>query len=86
MLAQKLGISNIQIHRPHEAQEEGRLKCRCFLKGGTKYSWEEIWRQSVEQRLTERTSGDCHTWGSVSYTEPTPDTIADAKKYLLRGT
>jgi hypothetical protein len=35
------------IHRPYEAQEEGRAKCGCFsasLEEGTKYSQEEIWR------------------------------------------
>jgi hypothetical protein len=37
-----------------------------FLEGETKYSWEEI--QSVEQRLKERPSRDCLTWGSIPYT------------------
>ena len=39
-----------------------------FLEGGTKYPWEELQRQSVEQRLKERTSRDCPTWGSIPYT------------------
>ena len=39
-----------------------------FLEGGTKYSQEEIWRQSVEQRLKERPFRDCPTWGSIPYT------------------
>jgi hypothetical protein len=37
-------INQDPIHRPHEAKEEGRPK-----EGGTKYPWEEIQRQSVEQ-------------------------------------
>jgi hypothetical protein len=41
------------IHRPDEAQEEGRPKCGYFpfLEGETKYSWEQIWRQNAEHRL-----------------------------------
>jgi hypothetical protein len=30
-----------------------------------KYSQEQIQRQSVEQRLKERPSTDCPTWGSI---------------------
>jgi hypothetical protein len=59
------------IHRPHETQEEGRLKCgylRSFLEGRTKYPWEEIQRQSVEQRLWERPPRNCTTWGSIPHT------------------
>jgi hypothetical protein len=36
-----------------------------FLGIRTKYSWEQIWRQSVEQRLKERPNRDCPTWGSI---------------------
>ena len=43
-----------------------------FLERGTKYSWEQIWRQSVEQRLKERPSRDCPTWGLISYTATKP--------------
>jgi hypothetical protein len=43
-----------------------------LLRGRTKYSWEEIWRQSVEQRLKERPSRDCPTRGSIPYTVTTP--------------
>ena len=42
-----------------------------FLEGGTKYSQEEIWNQSVEQRLKERPSRDC-TWGCIPYTATKP--------------
>jgi hypothetical protein len=39
-----------------------------FLEGETKYSGQKIWRQSMEQRLKERPSRDCPTWGSIPYT------------------
>jgi hypothetical protein len=37
------------------------------LKGVTKFSWQQTWRQSMEQRLKERPSRDCPTWGSIPY-------------------
>jgi hypothetical protein len=39
---------------------------QCFLEGGTKYSQERIWKQSVEP------SRDCPTWGSIPYTVTKP--------------
>jgi hypothetical protein len=33
-----------------------------------KYSREQIWRQSAEQRLKERLSRDCPTWGFIPET------------------
>jgi hypothetical protein len=56
-----------------------------FLEGGTKYSQEEIQRQSMEQRLKERSFRDCSTWRSIPYTDTKPDTIANAKKCFLTG-
>jgi hypothetical protein len=55
-----------------------------FLEGGTKYSWEEIQRQSVKQRLKERPSRDCPIWGTYMQSS-NPDTMADAKKCMLTG-
>jgi hypothetical protein len=43
-----------------------------FLKGVTKISQEQIWRQSVEQRLKERPSRNCSMWGSIPYTVTKP--------------
>jgi hypothetical protein len=40
---------------------------QCFLEGGSKYPWEEIQRQSLEQKLKKRSSIDCPTWGSIPY-------------------
>jgi hypothetical protein len=45
---------------------------RSFIKGGTKYTWEQIWRQSVNQRLKERPPRDYPTWGSIPYTVTKP--------------
>jgi hypothetical protein len=43
-----------------------------FLEGGTKNSQEQIWKQSVEQRLKEMWSRDGPTWGSILYTDNNP--------------
>jgi hypothetical protein len=51
----------------------------------TKYSQEQIWRSSVEQRLKERLPRDCPTWGFTHIQLPNPDTILDAKKCRLKG-
>jgi hypothetical protein len=42
-------------------KEDKTWLLQSLLEGGTKYSQEEIWRQSVEQRLKERPSRDCPT-------------------------
>jgi hypothetical protein len=44
---------------------------RFFLEGRTKYTWEELQRHCVEQRLKKRPSRDCPTCGSVPYTVTT---------------
>ena len=73
-LTDKWILAQDAFHRPYEVQEEGRPKCRCFSAswGGGKCSQEEIWRQSVEQRLKERPSRDCPTLGSIPYTVAKP--------------
>jgi hypothetical protein len=79
-----LKAQNIQdkIHRPNEAQEEGKgWILRSFLEGETEYPWEEIQRQSVEQRLKERPSRDCPTWGSIHSLNP--DSTVYTNKCLL---
>jgi len=44
----------------------------------------EILGQRVEQRLKERPSRDCPTWGSILHAATKPKhTLADAKKYLM---
>ena len=56
-----------------------------FLEGGTKYTWKELQRQSVKQRLkNDHTETD--PTGDPSHKQPpSPDTIADANKILLTG-
>ena len=48
----------------HEAQEGGRPNevwiLWSFLEEGTKYPWEELQRQSIEQRLKERPGDPTH--------------------------
>jgi hypothetical protein len=36
-----------------------------LLRKGEKYTWEEIKRQNVEQKLKKRPSRDCPTWGCI---------------------
>lgn len=56
-----------------------------LLRKRTKYSWEEIEGQSVEQGLKERSPRVCPTWGSIPYAATKPSHYCDAKKCLLRG-
>jgi len=66
------------IYRPHEAQEDRKTKVwmlLSFLEGETKYSQEEIQRQSVEQGLKERPSRGFHTWGSIPYIVTKPQSL-----------
>jgi hypothetical protein len=49
-------------------KEDQTVDASVLLRRGTKYPWEEIWRQSVEQRLNKRPSRDCPNWGSIPYT------------------
>jgi hypothetical protein len=56
-----------------------------FSERGTKYSWEEIWRQSVEQRLKERPSEIAPPVHPSHVQSPNPDSIVDVKKCLLTG-
>jgi hypothetical protein len=49
-------------------EEEQSVGPSVLLRRGTKYSLEQMWRQSVEQRLKEMSSRDCPTWGSIPYT------------------
>jgi hypothetical protein len=58
-----------------------------FFEGETKYSREEIWRLNVEQRLKEKGHLETTPPGDPSHIQtPNPDTIVDAKKYLLMET
>jgi hypothetical protein len=54
-------------------------------RGGAKYSQEEIWRQSVEQRLKKRLSRDCLPGDPFHKQPPNPEVIVDARRFLLTG-
>jgi hypothetical protein len=49
-------------------KEDQCVGASALLRKETKYLEEEIQRQNVEQRLKERPSRDCPTWGSIPYT------------------
>jgi hypothetical protein len=51
--------THITIYRPHEAQKDQSADASVLLRRRTKYSREQIWRQSAEQRLKERPSRGC---------------------------
>jgi hypothetical protein len=47
-------------------------------KSRSKDSQEQIWRQSVEQRLKERLSRDCPTWRYIPHTVVKTEVRADS--------
>jgi hypothetical protein len=53
-------------------KEDQSMDTSVLLEQGEKYPWEEIQKQSVEQRLKERPSRDCPTWGSIPYIATKP--------------
>jgi hypothetical protein len=56
-----------------------------FFEGVAKYSWEKIWRQSVEQRL-KRGHPETALPGDPSHIQsPNAGTIVDAKNCMLTG-
>jgi hypothetical protein len=55
---------------------------RSFLDRGTKYPWEEIQRQNVEQKLNERPSKDCPAWGTIPCTVIKPRYYCGCQKVL----
>jgi hypothetical protein len=67
--------------KPNKKEDQVQM-LQCFLEGRTKDSQEEIWRQSVEQRLKERPSRDCPTWGSIPYTATKPGSYCGCLEVL----
>jgi hypothetical protein len=53
-----------------------------FLEGGTKYSWEKIRRQRIEQRQKERPFRDGSTWGYITYTVTKPKYYCGCQEVL----
>jgi hypothetical protein len=54
-----------------------------LLRRVNKLLQEEIWRQSVEQRLKERPSRDCPIWESILYTNTKPRHYCRCQEVLL---
>ena len=68
------GITKIQFadHMKHKKKEDQSVDTLVLLERGSKYPWKEIQRESVEQKLKERPSRECPTWGSIPYTVTKP--------------
>ena len=49
-------------------EEDQSVDVSVLLRRGNKIL-EETWRQSMEQRLKEGSSGDCPTWESIPHTD-----------------
>jgi hypothetical protein len=62
-------IQKIQFtdHMKPKKKEDQNVEASALF-GRVNKIQEEIWRQSLEQRLKERPSRDCPTWGSIPYT------------------
>ena len=74
LLAKKFGIPKIQFteHMKLRRRKTKVWVLWSFLARGTKYSQEQIQRQSIEQRQKKRTSRQYPTWGSTPYTVTKP--------------
>jgi hypothetical protein len=70
ILAQTFGIPKIYFTdlMKLKKKENQSLDFSVLPEGRRKYSQEEIWRQSMEQRLKERPCRDCPSWSSIPYT------------------
>jgi hypothetical protein len=66
-------------------KEDQSMRASVLHRRGTKYSREEMRRQSVEQRLEERPLRDCPSGDPTHAQSPNADTIVDAKKCMLIG-
>ena len=73
ILAQKFGISKIQFtdHMKLRRRKSKRVDTLILLRRGIKIPMRRD-RQSVEQKLKERPSRDCPTWGSIQYIDSKP--------------
>jgi hypothetical protein len=63
-------------------KEEQSVDSLVLLRRGKKYSQEEIWRRSVEQRLKKRPSTECPIWGSIPYTVSKPGHYWECQEVL----
>jgi hypothetical protein len=63
-------------------KEDQSVDALVLLRWGTKYSEEEIWRQSVEQRLKERPFTYCPTCGFIPYIVTKPRHYCECQEML----
>jgi hypothetical protein len=87
ILAQKLRILKIQFtdHMKLKKKDQS-VDTLVLLRRRNKILMEAIWRQSVEQRLKERPSRDCPTWGSIPYTVTKPIHYCECQEvYAVRS-
>ena len=76
ILAPKFRIPKIQFIDHMKLKKKTKVwVLQSFLEKGTKYSVEQIWRQSAQQKLKERSTRDCPTWGFI------PDTVTKLWHY-----
>ena len=72
-------------HMKLKEKENQMWVLQSFLEGVTKYSWEEIQRQSVEQKL-KKGHPETAPPGDPSHKQlPKADTSVNAKKSMLTG-
>jgi hypothetical protein len=64
-------------------KEEGSVNTLVLLRRGTKYPWEDIQTQSVEQRLQERPSRDSPICGFIPYTVTKPTHYCGCQQVLV---
>jgi hypothetical protein len=73
IIAQKFWIPKIQfIDHTKLKKDDQSVDTSVLLRKGSKYPWEKIQTQSLEQKLMERSPSDCPTWGSILYTFTKP--------------
>jgi hypothetical protein len=69
-------------HMKLKKKEDQSVDILSFSERGSKYPWEEIWRQSVEQKRKEKPSRDYPTWGSMPYIVTKPRQYCGCQQVL----
>jgi hypothetical protein len=66
-------------------KEDHSVNTSILLRRGNRISIGGNTETKFGQKLKERPSSDCSTWGSIPYIVRNPDTFVDANKCLLTG-
>jgi hypothetical protein len=83
-LAQNFGIPRYYqdtVHIKLKKKEDHHVDTSVLLRRGIKIPMGGN-RQSVEQKLRERSSSDCPTWGSIPYTVTKPRCYCGCQQVL----